>query len=118
MVEENSRKSLCKTLLINSPFDWKYLLSNKWRKPLNRVGKLAQNPLRNLIENSPQMPQFIEFQKLAVGARNELSVDRPVDRPTVRILTVEPSVDRSVDLARIQRAVLSVRSTSRSTRPF
>ena len=28
-----------KTLLINSPFSWKYLLSNKWRKPLNRGGK-------------------------------------------------------------------------------
>ena len=49
------------------------------------------------MENNPQMPQFIEFQKLAVGTRNELSVDRPVHRPTVRILTVKPSVDRSVD---------------------
>ena len=43
------------------------------------------------------MPQFIEIEKLAVGSQNELSVDRPVDRPTVIFQTVVLSVDWSVD---------------------
>ena len=43
------------------------------------------------------MSQFIELEKLAIGSQNGLSVDRPVDRPTVRILTVVPAVDRLVD---------------------
>ena len=42
--------------------------------------KLAQYPLKNLRENSPQMAQYIGLQKLAVGGLTELSVDRPVDR--------------------------------------
>ena len=36
---------------------------------LKELEKLAQNPLENLVENIPQMPQFIELEKLAVGAR-------------------------------------------------
>ena len=31
--------------------------------------KLAQKPLENLVENSHQKPQFIELEKLEVGAR-------------------------------------------------
>ena len=29
--------------------------------------KLVQNYLKNLVENSPQKPQFIGLEKLAVG---------------------------------------------------
>ena len=47
---------------------------------LKELKKLAQNPLQNFRENSPQMPQFIELEKLVVGSENDLSVDRPVDR--------------------------------------
>ena len=48
MVEENSRKSLLITLDKNSPFDWKYLLSNMWRKTseMNR---------KNWLKNSPKI---------------------------------------------------------------
>ena len=49
------------------------------------------------MENSPQKSQFIGLEKLAVGGLTDLSVDRPVDRPTVIFQTVVPSVDRSVD---------------------
>ena len=73
-------------------------LKYKWRKPLKRVEeKLVQNPLENLIENSPQKPQFIGLEKLAVGVIFQpwrLTVDRPGQPPTVRILIVGASVDR------------------------
>ena len=69
--------------------------------------KLAQNPLKNLRENSPQMPQFIELKKTSRWSQDGLSVDRPVDRPTVRNLTVVPAVDRGLDT----ESRLSVRST-------
>ena len=39
MCGEKLKEITLKTLLINSPFDWKYWLSNKWRKPLEGVGK-------------------------------------------------------------------------------
>ena len=64
---------------------------------LKELGKLVKNPLENLNQNSPQMPHFIGLEKLAVGGLSDLSVDRPVDRPTVIFQTVVPSVDRSVD---------------------
>ena len=80
--------------------------------------KLAQNPLKNLVENSPQMPQFIGLEKLAVGSQVGLSVDRPVDRPTIRFLTVEPAVDRPVDRGLDAESRLSVRSTAQSTGAF
>ena len=44
----NLKKSLCKTLLINSPFDWKYLLSNLWRKTSCKGRK-------NWLKNSPKI---------------------------------------------------------------
>jgi len=43
------------------------------------------------------MPQFIGLEKLAVGGLTDLSVDWPIDRPTVIFQTVEPSVDRGQD---------------------
>ena len=49
------------------------------------------------MKNNAQTPKFIGLEKLAVGALSGLSVDRPVDRPTVIFQTVVPSVDRSVD---------------------
>ena len=73
--------------------------------------KLAQNPLKNLRENSPQMPQFIGLEKLTVESQIGLSVDRPVDRPTVRNLTVVPAIDRPVDRGLDTESRLSVRST-------
>ena len=76
--------------------------------------KLAQSPLEILLKNNAQTPKFIGLEKLAVGGLSGLSVDRPVDRPTVIFQTVVPSVDRS----RIQRAQLSVRPTGRSTGAF
>ena len=64
------------------------------------------------------MAQFIGLQKLAVMGQTELSVDRPVDRQwsEIRPLGLR-STGRSTE-ARIQRAVLSVRSTARSTGAF
>ena len=47
---------------------------------LKELEKLVQNHLKNLVENSPQKPQFIGLEKLAVGSQVGLSVDRPVDR--------------------------------------
>ena len=76
--------------------------------------KLAQNPLKNLRENSTQTPKFIGLEKLAVGSLSGLSVDRPVDRPTVIFQTVVPSVDRGKDT----ESKLSVRSAARSTGAF
>ena len=43
---KTQEKITFKTLLINSPFDWKYWLSNKWRKPLERVGKTGTKTLQ------------------------------------------------------------------------
>ena len=83
-----------------------------------QLEKLAQNPLENLIENIHQMPQFIGLEKLAVGSQIGLSVDRPVDRPTVRILTVVPAVDRPVDRGLDTESRLSVRSTGPVDRGF
>ena len=80
--------------------------------------KLAQSPLEILEKNNAQTPKFIGLEKLTVAGLSDLSVDRPVDRPTVIFQTVVPSVDWSVDRARIQRANLSVRSTGRSTGAF
>ena len=39
MCGEKLKEITLKTLMIHSPFDWKYLLSNMWRKPLERIGK-------------------------------------------------------------------------------
>ena len=73
--------------------------------------KLAQNSLKNLRENSPQMPQFIELKKTSRWSQVGLSVDRPIDRLTVRNLTVVPAVDRPVDRGLDTESRLSVRST-------
>ena len=76
-----------------------------------------QSYFKNLGENSPQKPNFIGLQKLAVGSQISLSVDRPVDRPTVRILTVEPAVDRPVDRGTGAESRSSLRSTGSVDRP-
>ena len=82
---------------------------------LKELEKLVQNHLKNLVENSPQKPQFIGLEKLAIRSQVGLSVDRPVDRPTVRILTVEPAVDRPVDRGQDTESSALCRSTARST---
>ena len=48
--------------------------------------------------------------------RNDLPVDRQVDRPTVIFMTVVPPVDRPVDRAWIQRVDALCRSTGASFR--
>ena len=48
---------------------------------------------KSYLKQPPKAPIY-RARKLAVGSQNDLSVDRPVDRPTVRFLTVEPAVDR------------------------
>ena len=95
--EKNTRKSLLKTLDKLSFWMEVFSPNTKGENLWKGLEKLAQKPLENLRENSPQMPQFIGLEKLAVGSQIGQSVDRPVDRPTVRILTVEPAVDRPVD---------------------
>jgi len=50
----------------------------------------------------------------AESAKNELPVDRSVDRPTVIFDRWQLPVDRVIDRTQIQRATLSVRSTARS----
>ena len=52
-----------KKLLINFPFNWKYLLSNKWRKPLNRVGKTIFKTLQKSYTKQSKKPQFIGLPK-------------------------------------------------------
>ena len=80
MVEENSRKYFQNTLDKLS-----FLIRNicsqiSGENFLMELEKLAQNPLKNLIENSPPKSHFIGLEKLAVGSQNGLTVDRPVDR--------------------------------------
>jgi len=98
---------------------------------LKELEKLAQKPLKNLIENSPQMAQFIGLQKLAIMGQSELSVDRPVDRqrsesdrwgcgrpgPLEQRADSLP-VDRPGRPGHFQRAELSGWSTGRSTGPL
>ena len=86
-------------------------LKYKWRKPLKRVGKTGAKPLEKSYRKQPPNSQFIEIEKLAVGSQIGLSVDRPVDRPTVRFLTVVPAVYRPVDRSLDTESRLSVRST-------
>ena len=61
---------------------------------------MGNKTLENLMQNWPQGPQFIggpEYSRLSFEqGQNGLSVDRLVDRPTVRFLTVGV-VDRSAD---------------------
>ena len=84
----------------------------------NEVGKTGSKSTRNFREKQCPNPQIYRARKTSRWGLTELSVDRPVDRPTIIFQTVEPSVDRSVDRGQIQRASLSVRSTARSTGAF
>ena len=52
-----------KTLLINSPFSWKYLLSNKWRKTPNRVGKTSSKLTLKSWLKQPTKPLFYRARK-------------------------------------------------------
>ena len=70
---------------------------------------------KNLVSNSPREAQFIGSSKTSRCRPSQqsalLSVDRSVDRSTVRFLTVGPAVDRGPDTE--SRALC--RSTARST---
>ena len=39
------------------------MLSTKWRKPLNRLGKTGSNPLKNLVVKQPQNPHIYRLEK-------------------------------------------------------
>ena len=64
------KKITFKILLINSPFDWKYLLSNKWRKPLERVGKTGSKPTKKSYRKQPpKAPIYRPPKTSRYGAR-------------------------------------------------
>ena len=57
MCGEKLKEITLNTLDINSPFDWKYLLSNMWRKPLERIGKTGtKNSPKILFKTAPKCP--------------------------------------------------------------
>ena len=69
VVEENSRKSLLNTL-DKTPLLIENICSQFCEeKPLKGVGKTGSKTLSKSYRNSPQMAQFIELEKLAVGAQ-------------------------------------------------
>ena len=74
--------------------------------------------LEIVVENSSKKWVFIAHKNSARWqpgkVRNDLSVDRLVDRPTVIFMTVVAPVDRPADQTWIQRAAALCRSTSRS----
>ena len=79
MVEEKLKKSLKNTLDKNSPFDWKYLLSNKWRKPLERVGKtVVKIHLKSWRKQPPNAPIY------RARKTSRWEPDWPVGRPPGR----------------------------------
>ena len=69
VVEENSRKSLLNTLDKTLLLIGNICSQISGENLLKELEKLAQNPLRNLRENSTQTPKFIELEKLAVGSQ-------------------------------------------------
>ena len=74
------KKITSKTLLINFPFDWKYLLSNMWRKPLNRVGKTDLKTLQKSCRKQHPNPQIYRARKTSRWDPSGLSVDRGLSR--------------------------------------
>ena len=57
--DEKLKENHFEKLLINSPFNWKYLLSNKWRKPLERVGKTGLKTLQKSWLKQPSIGVYI-----------------------------------------------------------
>ena len=105
MVEENSRKSLL-TLLIKTPLLIGSISSQfSGENSFKEVGKTGSKSTRNLVEKQCPNPQIYRVRKTSRWGLSGLSDDRPVVRPTVIFQTVVPSVDWSVDRARIQRAI-------------
>ena len=101
-------------------------------KPLVRVGKIGSKTLLISCRKQPPNAPFYRARKTSRWGLTELSVDRPVDRPTIIFQTVVPSVDRprpgyreQVSLSGrplgrpgpFQRAELSRRSTGSVDRP-
>ena len=64
------------------------------------MGRIA---LKNFGENSLREPLFIGSQEYSRWVPEKVNFDRPVDRPTVVFLTVEPPVDRPVNRPRQTR---------------
>ena len=87
-MEENSRNSL-----LNTPDKTLLLIGNIGSKTsgenlLKEFGKLVKNPLENLVEKQCPNPQIYRARKTSRWGLSGLSVDRPVDRPTVIFQTV------------------------------
>ena len=64
---------------------------------LKELGKLVKNPLENLGEKQCPNPQIYRDRKTSHWGQSGMSVDRPVDRPTVIFQTVGRSAGRSTD---------------------
>ena len=93
---EKLKKSLLKTLLKNSPFDMKVLTQKHVEKILREIGKtgsktspksyikLAKTALLNRVQKYSRWGQICR--------PDDLSVDWPVDRPTVIFFTFGATV--------------------------
>ena len=87
-----------KTLLIKTPLLIGRISSQfSGENSFNEVGKTGSKPTKKSSLKQPPKAPFYRARKTSRWGLTELSVDRPVDRPTVIFQTVEPSVDRSVD---------------------
>ena len=104
VVEEKLKKSLLKKTFENSPFDMEVFALNKWRKPLQEMGKTSlKTHLKSCVKQPKTAPIHRPPKTSRWGPTQQeilLLVDRPVDRPTVRFLTAVPPVDRPVDWAK------------------
>ena len=98
---KNSKKHFYKTLLINSPFDLEILAFKQVEKTFETMGKTS---LKTLLKSCRKQSKGSPFYRLLkcdhwrpTQQTGLLSVDRPIDRPTVRFLTVVPAVNRPID---------------------
>ena len=88
MVEENSRKSLL-ALLIKTPLLIGSISSQfSGENTFNEVGKTGSKSTKNLVKKQCPNPQIYRPRKTSRWGLSGLSVDRPVDRPTVIFQTV------------------------------
>ena len=118
VVEENSRNSLL-TLLIKTPLLIGSISSQfSGENSFNGVGKTSSRTTKNSCRKQPPNVPIYRVWKTSRWGLSGLSVDRPVDRPTVIFLTVVPSVDRSVDRTSGTESRLSAGRPSRSTEAF
>ena len=121
--------------MINSPFDLKILALKHMDKTTDMSRKINPKTLLKSCEKQSKGTPIYRLPKYGRWRPTQqeilLSVDRPVDRPTVRFLTVVPVVDWPVnrdlniessssppiDRGHFQRAELSGGRSGRSTGP-